>query len=865
MGEPTRKLAAIVFTDIVGFTELSSKNEPLALELLDNQRTYFKPIVQSHNGQWLKEMGDGLLLTFNGTLDAVKCCIEIQKIAKSIDHLDLRIGIHQGEVLYKDGDVFGDDVNIASRIEPYAGPGGIAISGRVNTVLERDPDFETYFLGEPTLKGVFQNVKIYSIISQNLPKGDKIIDDNTKTNIRFKDKILSRKSLFILSLTVVFIFIIKKINSKIILDNGIEEIVEKIDQGDNYFVFQRAKELLESYPENKLLNLYFNKATVPINISTDSLLAKVYIKHESDTTWNYIGETPIDSLRVPASTKRHKATKDFQLKFIINERPILAATNQSGQFYFGKIDEFPDDHSIISGSKDHVMYFPGIDFGRVTFEPFSISKTEVSNLDFKDFVDNGGYENEQYWDFPIIIDGKEHTYDMAIKSFVDKHGKFGPLDWSYGQFATNREKYPVTGISWFEARAYARYKELALPNVFQWLSAAGLSGFVDNLPDISNSNLKSSYLWDVDDSKGENYYGIKNIAGNVREWATNPKGVGKINYSILGGSYFDNPYSFNEYQSISPFDRSLGNGFRLVKSKNNESLDSFSISYNQRNILSEPDISDEVFNIYKKQFEYEDYDLDVALESISDYDGYVVQRYELTPPYEGDELLHGYIVYSEKINELIIPIIEFPIAAAIYRGSDESIVTSIISDQNHLLMEGYAIIRPVYSSTYSRKKTINSWWANETDQYKNTVIKMGKDYKRSIDYIQSRDDFDFKNLSYMGYSWGSIMGNIMLAIDDRVQFAFLLAGGLEVQKTKQEIDPAIFTRRITMPVMHINGKNDGVFDYNNSQLPMQKLLGTPIEDQEMIVLEEVGHIIPEDIIIENHLKWLKKYIKTDLN
>ena len=89
----------------------------------------------------------------------------------------------------------------------------------------------------------------------------------------------------------------------------------------------------------------------------------------------------------------------------------------------------------------------------------------------------------------------------------------------------------------------------------------------------------------------------------------------------------------------------------------------------------------------------------------------------------------------------------------------------------------------------------------------------------------------------------------------------LLAGGLEVQKTKQEIDPAIFTRRITMPVMHINGKNDGVFDYNNSQLPMQKLLGTPQEDQEMIVLEDVGHIIPEDIIIENHLRWLNKYIK----
>tara|TARA_B100001250_G_scaffold390590_1_gene390706 strand:+ start:1250 stop:3835 length:2586 start_codon:yes stop_codon:yes gene_type:complete len=861
MSEPIRKLAAIVFTDIVGFTELSSKNEPLALELIDNQRKYFKPIVQSYNGQWLKEIGDGLLLTFNGTLDAVKCCIEIQGVAKSIDHLDIRIGIHQGEVLYKDGDVFGDDVNIASRVEPFAGSGGIAISGRVNTVLERDPGFETYFLGEPALKGVFQNVKIYSIISQNLPKGDKIIDDNAKTNIQFKDRILSKKSLFILSLSFILIFIFSKINSKILLDNGIEEIVEKFDQGDNYFVFQRAKDLLGSFPENKLLNLYFDKATVPINISTDSLLAKVYIKYESDTSWNYVGETPIDSLKVPASTKRHKAAKDFQLKFIINERSILAATNQSGHFYFGKVDDFPDDHSIISGLKDHLMYFPGIDFGGITFEPFSISRTEVSNLDFKDFVDNGGYENENYWDFPVIIDSKEYTYDMVIKSFVDKHGKPGPSNWSYGQFAANRENFPVTGISWFEARAYARYKKLALPNVFQWLSGAGLSGFVENLPDISNSNLKANYLWEVNDSRGGNYYGIKNIAGNVREWATNPKGVEKINYSILGGSYLDNPYSFNEYQSVSPFDRSLSNGFRLVKSKNDKSLDNFTITYNQRNILSEPDVSDEVFNIYKKQFEYENYDLDETLELISGHDGYVVQRYELTPPYISDELLHGYIVYSKKIDGLIIPIIEFPIAAAIYRGSDESIVESIIANQKHLLMEGYAIIRPVYSSTYSRKKTINSWWANETDQYKNTVIKMGKDYKRSIDYIESRDDFDFKNLSYMGYSWGSIMGNIMLAIDDRVKFAFLLAGGLEVQKTKQEIDPAIYTRRITMPVMHINGKNDGVFDYNNSQLPMQKLLGTPEEDQEMIVLEGVGHIIPEDIIIENHLKWLKRYIK----
>ena len=103
------------------------------------------------------------------------------------------------------------------------------------------------------------------------------------------------------------------------------------------------------------------------------------------------------------------------------------------------------------------------------------------------------------------------------------------------------------------------------------------------------------------------------------------------------------------------------------------------------------------------------------------------------------------------------------------------------------------------------------------------------------------------------------MSNILLAIDTRVKSAFICAGGLQVQKSKPEIDPAIYARRVYIPVMHITGKNDGIFDFENSQLPMQKLLGTPAKDLEMIVLEGVGHAIPKDIRIKNHLRWLKKY------
>ena len=112
-----KKLKAIVFTDIADFTKLSAQDEQKALDLLHKQNEIVKPIVEKHKGEWLKEIGDGLLLSFDSSLDAVRCSIEIQELLRDVEDLNLRIGIHQGDIFIKDGDVFGDDVNIASRVE----------------------------------------------------------------------------------------------------------------------------------------------------------------------------------------------------------------------------------------------------------------------------------------------------------------------------------------------------------------------------------------------------------------------------------------------------------------------------------------------------------------------------------------------------------------------------------------------------------------------------------------------------------------------------------------------------------------------------------------------------------------------------
>ena len=172
MTEKKRKLAAIVFTDIVGFTELTAADQNKAADLLKIQRDIFKPLVKKFNGDWVKEMGDGLLLIFDTVMDAVECCIELQTSAQSIDDLNLRIGIHQGEILLDGDDVIGDDVNIASRAEPFSEPGGIVITDRVNASLMREPAYKTKLIGKPSLKGVRQEISLFCIISHNLPETD---------------------------------------------------------------------------------------------------------------------------------------------------------------------------------------------------------------------------------------------------------------------------------------------------------------------------------------------------------------------------------------------------------------------------------------------------------------------------------------------------------------------------------------------------------------------------------------------------------------------------------------------------------------------------------------------------------------------
>lgn len=173
MSTQQRRLQAIMFTDIVGYTSLMGNDVEFGLALLHQNRAIQKPLIAKHGGKWLKEMGDGVLAQFNTALDAVRCALEIQERASGELDAKIRIGIHLSDVVLEDGDVFGEGVNIASRVQSIADPGGIYITNAIYQAIRARKEIEAAYLGEVALKNVPHLVKTYYLLGSGLPKPQK--------------------------------------------------------------------------------------------------------------------------------------------------------------------------------------------------------------------------------------------------------------------------------------------------------------------------------------------------------------------------------------------------------------------------------------------------------------------------------------------------------------------------------------------------------------------------------------------------------------------------------------------------------------------------------------------------------------------
>lgn len=234
-----RQLAAIMFTDIVGYTTLMGNDEQKAFALLKKNREIQKPIIQQFNGRWIKELGDGVMASFNSVSDAVNAAIKIQEASIRSNEFLLRIGIHQGEVVIDQEDIFGDAVNIASRIQAIAAPGRIYVSESVYQNVTNKKNFHTEYVKEETLKNVKVPVKIYQVINQ------KNNIDNTRENSGKEAVTLIEKSIHEKSIAVLpFLNLSGDPENDFFCDGLSEELLNVLAQVENLKVAARTSSFL---------------------------------------------------------------------------------------------------------------------------------------------------------------------------------------------------------------------------------------------------------------------------------------------------------------------------------------------------------------------------------------------------------------------------------------------------------------------------------------------------------------------------------------------------------------------------------------------------------------------------------------------
>ena len=216
-----RKLAAIMFSDIVGYDSLLREDEKEAFETLRKNQRIQKRLIKKSNGRWLKEMESGILASFSSIIDAVMCALSIQKAAEGLN-IPLRIGIHLGEVIFEKKDVLGDGVNLASRIQNAINTSGIVISEKVYSDIKNKEGLDIESLGRQTLKGVDSPLGIYKVSCHDESILDFTIDTGELVRpLRFGRTILVAGIIVIALLAYAVYYFLPKTSSRPHFEKGV--------------------------------------------------------------------------------------------------------------------------------------------------------------------------------------------------------------------------------------------------------------------------------------------------------------------------------------------------------------------------------------------------------------------------------------------------------------------------------------------------------------------------------------------------------------------------------------------------------------------------------------------------------------------
>jgi eukaryotic-like serine/threonine-protein kinase len=631
---------------------------------------------------------------------------------------------------------------------------------------------------------------------------------------------------------------------------ALAEIHRLLAQPKYVAAYDRAWEFEKRYGKSAELNALWPEITRPIHLETDPPGAEVLFRdvEEPDQNWRRAGTTPAD-LKVPRGYYLWKFTKPgFE-----DSRELAPAGLERQRYALFPKQPVPPEMVLVPQAPS-VISFPIANLGNISLvdlPPFFIDRTEVTNRDYLEFIRQGGYEKPEFWKPPFRKNGRTLVWSEAVAAFRDITGRPGPSTWEAGRYPAGQDSYPVSGVSWYEAAAYCEFRQKSLPTIYHWYRASDPRSASWVVP-ASNFGGKGPAA--VGQYQGIGPFGTFDMAGNVAEWTwTEASGESRF---ILGGDWGGLLYKFTQSNALPAFDRSKENGIRCARYPQPPADQWLAPRARTQRAAGQLDpVNDQTYRGYLALYEYERGDLNAKIESVDDTNPeWRREKVSFTSTASRDRVLVQ--IFLPKTGKPPFQTLVYHASSAVNSNTPSEQFVDGFSKWEFLMRSGRAVCYVVLPNTQERFRNLS------TDlERRNAAVQRVQDFRRALDYLESRPDIDSARLAYLGKSWGAGSAPLILAQEPRLKAAILHDGGVYAAALRPEVDSLNFAPRTVVPVLMINGRYDYFFPVETSQNVMFRLLGTPA-DRKRHVLVEASHdvAVQQPIVIRETLDWLDRYL-----
>jgi hypothetical protein len=659
-------------------------------------------------------------------------------------------------------------------------------------------------------------------------------------------------------------------------EDALPRLQALVAHDDYEAAFELAREIERVTPNDPLFRELEPAFAAKVTLDTAPDGAKVFYRPYAggEQGWRFIGETPLADVAMPIGVGLWRIEKEgHDAALLVLRNPGLQLGNAPDadlRLVVEGVDltipladaaTSPDDMVLVPAIP---AVIPAVGGDPVEVPAFFIDRYEVRNRAFKEFVDAGGYTEASHWrDLPFDGGGEWRT---AAAGFVDLTGRTGPSTWRAGGYPDGMADHPVTGVSWYEAAAYCRFRGRELPTAYHWYRAAGsIVEFWESVSSaiVHSSNFGGRELEPVGRSGGVGPHGTYDMAGNAREWLWTQGSLGRW---VAGGAFDEPRYLYLQPDEAPPSDRSPANGFRCMRpaqaAPTNEELRRPVFAQAVEYAAMNP-VGDAAYSVLAQQLDYRQTPFTPRVEAAgSSNPAWTVERITLPTGYDDTSFAVQLFLPTDRRSR---PRVIFYLP---HSGEFIAPVTTAAFDPaaggvplDFLLKSGWALATVAFDGAYERQWSAERRRSmSEAEGFRLRQRHWREELGRAIDYLATREDIDARRLGWFGISFGADTMLPLLAVEKRIGAAVLYSGGSGLRSGLPASEQTYnYVPRVTQPVLMLNGRWD-IDSPPAAQQRLFELLGSPADAKKRVPFEAGHGNLPRFQVEKETLEWFERYL-----